>query len=357
VVDLAVAGDDLVVGTLGRSAWILDDLTPVREMSPKIEEATEHFFKPLPAVRWRYASAPYGSIDGAGSNPPKGANISYFLAKKPEGEVTLEVLGAEGALVRKLSSVLKTPYTQPEHPDWDPDSKPKPELSITAGINRASWDLKYGEPKWMPDARFDTGAPRPGPLVVPGDYTLRLTVEGRSTTQPLRVELDPRSSASASDLEKQLVFALGVRRQLARIVDMVEKIRCLRKQVKDHNDRLASDPDAKELLARGENFIEGLNAIEEKIHNPHAEVDYDVLGGRHGGAKMYSRLSWLFNTSGDHDGPPTQGMREVANLIEQELEAQEAALDELLSTELGELNALADELAVPYVVAPAIDQN
>ena len=144
VVDLAVAGDDLVVGTLGRSAWILDDLTPVREMSPAIEAATEHLFAPLPVVRWRYASAPYGSSEGAGSNPPKGAIITYHLAQKPEGEVTLEVLDSEGALIRKLSSVLKTPYTSPDHPDWNPNSKPKPELSVNEGINRASWDLACG---------------------------------------------------------------------------------------------------------------------------------------------------------------------------------------------------------------------
>ncbi len=352
VVDLAVAGDDLVVGTLGRSAWILDDLTPVREMSSEIEAKTEHLFAPMPVVRWRYASAPYGSDDGAGSNPPKGAIITYSLAKKPEGEVTLEVLDADGVLVRKLSSVLKTPYTSPDHPDWDSDSKPKPELSVKEGINRASWDLAYGEAKWVPGARFDTGAPRPGPMVLPGDYSLRLTVDGRSSTQPLRVEADPRSSASVADREAQLAFSLGVREQLAKISTMIETIRGLREQVKDRNKRLASDPDAKELLALGEEFIEGLNAVEKKIHNPHAEVDYDVLGGRHGGAMIYSRLSWLFMTSGAHDGPPTQGMREVAAELAEKLAAQEAALAGLMAEDLAKLNELAKEEEVPYVLTP-----
>ncbi len=143
VVDLAVAGDDLVVGTLGRSAWILDDLTPVREMSPEIAAAPEHLFEPLPAVRWRYASAPYGSSVGAGKNPPKGAIITYFLKEKPEGEVTLEVLDADGELVRRLSSKLKTPYTPEDHPDRSPTAKPKPELKVEKGLNRASWDLAY----------------------------------------------------------------------------------------------------------------------------------------------------------------------------------------------------------------------
>jgi photosystem II stability/assembly factor-like uncharacterized protein len=354
VVDLAVAGDDLVVGTLGRSAWILDDLTPVREMSKEIEATTEHFFKPLPTVRWRYARAPYGSTDGAGKNPPRGALITYRLAEKPEGEITLEVLDADGALIRRLSSKLREQYGSPDHPDWSPDRKPKPELKAEAGLNRASWDLTYGEPKWMPDARFDTGTPRPGPLVVPGDYTLRLTVDGRSITQPLTVDLDPRSSASQSDLEEQLAFSLGVRAQLARIVDMVETIRGVREQVKDRNARLAENPDALELADLGKNLVAALNAVEEEIHNPHAEVDYDVLGGRHGGAKMYSRLSWLFNTSGDHDGPPTQGMLEVAADIEGQLSQQESVLDGLLANDLARLNELASDLDIPYVVTPRL---
>ncbi len=108
VVDLAVAGDDLVVGTLGRSAWILDDLTPVREISPEIAAAPQHLFAPQPAVRWRFAASPYGSAAGAGDNPPKGAIISFTLLEKPEGEVTIEVFDAEGSLVRRLSSVVQT---------------------------------------------------------------------------------------------------------------------------------------------------------------------------------------------------------------------------------------------------------
>jgi photosystem II stability/assembly factor-like uncharacterized protein len=352
IVDLAVAGDDLVVGTLGRSAWILDDLTPVREMSKEIEAKTEHFFRPLPAVRWRYASSAYGSRDGAGKNPPKGALITYYLAEKPEGEITLEVFDADSALIRRLSSELRRQYDSPDHPNWNPDSKPKPELKAEAGLNRASWDLTYGEPEWMPDARFDTGTPRPGPIVVPGDYTLRLTVDGRSVTQPLTVELDPRSSASASDLVQQQAFALGVRGQLERIVDMVATIRGVREQVKDRNQRLIKNPDASELVGLGKKLIADLNAVEEEIHNPHAEVDYDVLAGRHGGAKMYSRLSWLFNTSGDHDGPPTQGMLEVAADIEGELSRHESVLDGLVTNDLARLNELASELDVPYVVTP-----
>ena len=116
--------------------------------------------------------------------------------------------------------------------------------------------------------------------------------------------------------------------------------------------RLADDPEATELLAAGEAIIAVLTTVEGAIYSPHAEVDYDVLGGRHGGAQLWDRLSWLFNTARDHDGPPTQGMTEVAAELENELAAQESAIAGLLDGDLVELNALANAKGVPYVVTP-----
>jgi photosystem II stability/assembly factor-like uncharacterized protein len=353
IVDLAVAGDDLVVGTLGRSAWILDDLTAVREWSPEVAAKPVHLFAPLPTVRWRYAGEPYGSRDGAGDNPPKGALITYSLAAESEREATLEILDSDGRLVRRLSSVLQPLHTPPDHPDWDPDSDPEPDLTVTAGLNRAAWDLRYEKARWVPGGRLDTGEPAPGPLALPGDYTVRLTVEGQSVTQPLRVELDPRVNASAADLEAQLEFELEVRDRLSRIADMVATIRALREQLEDRDERLAEDPGVEQLVALGTELVVRLDTIEEAVHSPDAEVDYDLLAGRDGGAKLYSRLSWLVMGADDHDGPPTQGMREVLADVSRELEAQESALDALIAEDVPRLDALASELGVGYIVPPA----
>jgi len=352
VVDLAVTENDLVVGTLGRSAWILDDLTPVREMTAEIAAESHHLFSPRPAVRWHWAGEPYGRASGKAKNPPKGALFSFHLVEKPEGEVVLEILDAAGEIVRRLSSVAKPPYTPEDHPDRRPDAKDKADFEVKPGLNRASWDLGFQEVTWPAGARFDTGAPRPGPIAAPGEYTVRLTVDGSSSTQPLRVKIDPRSSASVTDIEAQVAFALGIRDRLTRITAMVETIRGLREQLEDRNLRLADDPQAIELVTGGEALIAGLNAVEEAIHNPHAQVDYDILGGRHGGAKLWSRLSWLLSSSGQHDGPPTQGMTEVAEGIETELAAQESILEALLAEDLEQLNALAERKGVPYVVTP-----
>ncbi len=352
VVDMAVAGDDLVVGTLGRSAWILDDLTPVREMTPEIAAAPTHLFAPVPAVQWRYASAPYGSDDGAGDNPPNGASITYFLAAEPEGEVTLEILDAGGKPVRRLSSVLKPIHTPPDHPDWDPDSEPEPELKVEPGIRRATWDLRHEQARWIPGASMDHGEPLPGPLAVPGDYTVQLKVGSTTLTRGLRVEADPRSTATAADREAQLAFELGIRDQLNRITDMVATIRSVRSQIEDRNAALAGHPQTAPLIDLGKQIVKGLDAVEGIIHNPKAEVAYDILAGRHGGAMLYSRLSWLLGGADDHDGPPTQGMLEVGTELAGELAAQEMALDELLSGKLTELNALAALRGVQYVVKP-----
>jgi len=353
VVDLVVAGDDLVVGTLGRSAWILDDLTPVREISPEIAAAQQHLFAPRQAIRWHYAGEPYGSASGAAKNPPKGANISFFLKEKPENEVTIDVLDTGGDLVRRLSNVAKPPYTPKDHPDHDPDKEHEADFEAKAGLNRTNWDLGYQEASWPAGARFDNGEPKPGPIAAPGDYTVQLTIDGRTATRPLIVKADPRSSASVADIESQVAFALDVRNQLARITTMVETIRGLRSQLEDRNQRLADDPEAAELVAASETLIAGLTTVEESIHSPHAEVDYDILGGRHGGAKLWDRLSWLFNSARQHDGPPTQGMTEVAQELSTELAAQESILDELLGRDLAQLNTLARETGVPFVVTPA----
>jgi len=357
VVDLAVAGDDLVVGSLGRSAWILDDLTPVREMSPEIAAAPAHLFAVLPTIQWHYASAPYGSHDGACDNPPAGAIITYSLAAKPEGEVSLEILDGSGKLVRRLSSVLKPQFDPPGHPDANPESEPEPELEVKPGTHRASWDLTWAPPRWPPGARSDNGQVKSGPLALPGNYTVKLTVGGDSLMQTVRVEADPRTTASAPDREAQLTFSLELRERLNRIVDMVETIRSVRDQVKNRDTLLAPDPHAVPLIEIGKRLISGLDTVEEAIHSPQSEVDYDILAGRQGGAKLYSRFAWLLMGAEAHNGPPTQGMLEVSAGLAGELAVQEAALEELLSGELVTLNTQAHELGVPFVMVPALDED
>jgi len=350
IADIAFAGDDLVVGSLGRSAYILDDLTPVREMSAAIAAQPAHLFEPLPAVRWIYAAAPEGSGDGATSNPPKGLNVTYYLAAEPENDITLEVLDASGNVIRTLGSKLEAPFLPPEHPDARPGREEKADLTKKKGMNRAAWDLAYEGARRIPGATNDAGNVNVAPLAAPGDYELRLTVDGKSYTAAARILPDPRSDATIENIRLQIAFLLEVRDVLNSLSDDAVNIRAIREQLDAHQARLKDDPRAARLVRLGEEASEKLHQVELALYNPNAEVNYDILAGREGGAKLYSRFGWLYTTSLEHNGPPTQGQREVAAELTRLYEDSKAELGRIQTEELEQLNSLAEEVGVDFVI-------
>lgn len=210
--DLVVHGDDLVLSTFGRGLWILDDFSPLREISPATVGEAAHLFAPATAVRVRRnmnQDTPYPPEVPHAKNPPLGAVIDYSLATKPNGLVTLEILDKSGQAVRHYSSAPVEPYTdrKPPEPDWW--FEPRLPLPTQVGLNRINWDLRYDIPPALfhnpdypgPAAEHDTPFAIEGPLVVPGTYTARLTVDGKSFTQPITVVNDPRSFGSQKDIE------------------------------------------------------------------------------------------------------------------------------------------------------------
>jgi hypothetical protein len=307
VSDLALAGDDLVVGTIGRAAWIFDDLTPLRQMTSGIEGSSVHLFPPRPAMRWRYAASPSGSSEGAAANPPEGALISYYLAEVPAEDYSIEILDSAGAVIRSLESELPVLPFGPDDPDWRPGRKSEPDLEKKSGILRAHWDLTYQGAAEIMDAKIDIGSPGTGPLALPGDYIVRLRVGGETLTAPLRVEPDPRSATTLADMQEQLTFQLEIRERMTEIAQMVSTIRSIRDQLAGRDELLGGRADTIELLDSGKSIVASLDAIEEALHNPHAEVAYDILAGRHGGAQLYSRYSWLNEAAREHDGPRPRG--------------------------------------------------
>ena len=353
IADMVVAGDDLVLGTLGRSAWVLDDLTPVRQMSQQIAEASVHLFPPRPAIRWTYRDAPEGTELGKGSNPPEGAILSYHLAKKPDGEVVLEVLDESEHVIRRLSSTLEPPYVAPDHPDASPDRERKAELEAVAGMNRASWDLRYEGARRIPKSTNDAGDVSVGPKVVPGEYRLRLKVGDEAAEQTVTVLPDPRSRATTENLRLQTEFLIKVRDQISSISNDAERLRSLRKQLENRRDPLSGWSEESELLEQGARLLEEITRLEKALYNPEAKVNYDILAGRDGGAKLYSRFGWLYLTAMDHGGPPTQGMVEVNRELSDLYRTSREGIERLIHEDVARLNALAAELGAPHIAVPA----
>lgn len=356
IADLAVAGDDLVVGSLGRSIWILDDLTPLRETTADLLEAPAHLFQPLPAVRWHQGSSFDPLADAAvsiGANPEYGALINYHLRDQPAQPITLEIIDAAGQTVRRLSSELEPQYTAADHPDADPEADPQPALAIEPGFHRVAWDLAWDHAHFVPGSRTDTGGPGPGPIAAPGDYLARLTVDGTTYDTAVTVRIDPRSKATSADLQAQVAFLLGLRDRMSTLAERVERLRAVRSQVAAFRTGVSGTPGADELLALAERITSDLDAIEGELHNPTAEVGYDILAGRDGGAKLYSRFGWLADGALPHDGPPTQGMRDVAALLSAAMDAQLQRLDRVLTVDVRQLNDQARRLQIDYVRVPA----
>ena len=276
--------------------------------------------------------------------------FTYHLAAETEEEIKVEIVDSEGEVIRTMSSVAKPRPQDESHPDVREGSKNEPELTAKAGLNRANWDIRLDGADEIPDAVIDIGAPRYGPLALPGDYEIRLIVGEETFTRPLQVTADARKELDLGAAREHLEFQVQVRDQLTEIARMVETIRAVRDQIAARARLLEDRDDAQSLVEAGQNLVGQLDAIEEKIHNPHAEVSYDILGGRHGGAQLYSRLSWLFEGTREHDGPPTQGMLEVHAEMTQELDVQRQDLEEALGSGLEEMNRLSSEQGLGSVI-------
>jgi photosystem II stability/assembly factor-like uncharacterized protein len=345
--DLVVKDDDLVVGTHGRSLWIFDDLTPLREMSPAIASGSTHLFPARPTPRFRYHSATRDIY--AGENPPRGAIINYYLKEKPKGDLSLRILDSQGREVATLSS--KAPPDLPAEDDPDETLRKPTLLTTEPGVNRVAWDLRWAGATKIKDAKIDMGDPAIGPLATPRDYTVELTVEGQKLTTPLTVKPDPRVSLSAEVLEEQLGFALEVRDSITRLAGTVHQLRAIKTQLQALSDRLKDNPKAEELVKTAGEAIKKSDAIEERLHNPRAKVAYDILA-QPGGAKLYSQLGPLHDYVNEGDGAPTQGMREIYAELSRKLSQCEADRDSLLAVDLARINQLARGLELPYVIVP-----
>jgi photosystem II stability/assembly factor-like uncharacterized protein len=260
--DLDVHAGDLVAATYGRSLWILDDITPLRQYDAKWPQSDAHLLSPRSTVRVRwdmYQDTPLPPETPAGNNPPDGAIIYYFLKSAPAGAIKLSIYDAQNHLVNEFTNVPpgfdKTPANVPEY--W---FAPPTALSKNAGLNSFTWDLRYPSMKTMrygyygsnldyieytlADHAIPDEFPRDlqrGPFVVPGEYSLVLSVNGKSYRQPLTVTLDPRVLASQSDLAKQLDAETNISDQMAASYDGYGQVQALRTAIADRQKSLGTD--------------------------------------------------------------------------------------------------------------------
>jgi hypothetical protein len=247
--DLVIKGDDVVVGTHGRSFYILDDITPLRQITEQTESEVVHLFAPQEAIRFRWnknTDTPLPPDEPAGQNPPDGAIINYWL-KSDATRVGVEILDAQGGVVRKYASddpvePLVEGRNTPDY--W---IRPHRALAADSGFHRFVWDMHHERPavngfSYPISATFANTPRTPsGSWVAPGKYTVRLTVDGQSQSQPLIVKMDPRVKATAADLKLQYDTSRAIDGLLRRTSAALRDIRAAAKtpQVTDLDQRLS----------------------------------------------------------------------------------------------------------------------
>ena len=207
--DLVIKDDDLVIGTHGRSFWILDNITPIRQINLNKTKETV-LFKPQKAIRVRWnmnTDTPLPPEEPAGENPPDGAMIDYYLNSNSSGPVKLEILNAKGEIIRTFSS-NDTLYTIPEVNIPLYWIRPQQILAATKGAHRFLWDMKYtplNTPAAYPMTAIIHNTPpdATAPWVMPGNYKIRLTVDGKIQEQPITITMDPRVKTSTTQWQRQ----------------------------------------------------------------------------------------------------------------------------------------------------------
>lgn len=328
---------DIVISTYGRGFWIMDDITPLRQLTPAVLASASHLFTLRPAYRFRPITAPSTTYDDptTGENPPYGASINYYLKAPSSGRVAVTILDATGEVVRSLNGTNRV------------------------GINRVNWDLRYApstevrlrtSPMYAPhivagpNGRVAPGTGTQSILVPPGTYTVKLAVDGRELTQPLTVLKDPNSGGTEAEIAAQTTALLAVRRDMEEGADAVHRIEAVRVQLEGLT-RAVNDS----VVRRSANDLQQ-KLIDVEMNLVELRLTGAGQDGVRFGSKLLSKLNYLANGMASSDYRPTDQHGEVQKLLAEQLRGHVNDLETLLTRDLEAFNQLLRGRNIPNIV-------
>ncbi|HVS82522.1 MAG TPA: hypothetical protein VHE60_12395 [Pyrinomonadaceae bacterium] len=309
--DLIIKGDDLCAATHGRGFWILDNITPLRQIQASISSAPAWLFRPQTALRVRWntnSDTPIPPDEAAGENPPDGAMIDYYIGSATSEPVTIEINDNTGGLVRRYSSADLMPTPDPMLAIPSYWVRPPQRLAGEPGMHRFLWDVHYAPvPGVKPDypiaAVYRNTAPAAtSPWAMPGKYTVVLTVNGKKYSQPMVVQMDPRLKTPTAVLADQFRLSKQLYDQWLALASITESVRAIRGRLTDLRTR-APEGDVKTQL----------NALSEKLQalagaggpGPGGPAGAAGAAGRLTVASATARVRTLFNLVEEFDAAPT----------------------------------------------------
>jgi photosystem II stability/assembly factor-like uncharacterized protein len=328
---------DLVLATYGRGFWILDDITPLRQLDQKAVSESAHLFPPRPAYRFRGITPPLASAydPTAGQNPPYGADINYYLKSAPAGDVTIAILDAQGQTVRTLPGTKNAGINRVY---WDLRYTPTPEIRLFTSPIYASW-MQVGPEGRPAGARLSL-------LAGPGTYNVKLSAGGKELTERLLVLKDPHSGGSEADIRLQFTFLQSVQNNFVQVGQMVTQIETLRKQLQ----ALGGSQQGSDLKGGAAALEEQLIEIEGGLHQ------LRITGGQDGmrwAGKLTVKIPHLFTELQNSDFAPTSQQITVNEQFTRETRELRTKLDQLMSKDVAAFNRLLAQRGVPAISTSA----
>jgi photosystem II stability/assembly factor-like uncharacterized protein len=341
--DLVVKDDDLVVATHGRSFWVLDNLTPVRQMNAQSAAADVILYQPQTALRLHYPEE-YDKRQPVGDNPPPGAMIDYYFKTAPKEEVSLEILDASGKVVRHLSSKEKKEGEQP--PEWPDRIERVKTIPANEGMNRFAWDLRYDDPIQIPGAFYSGTGPK-GPLALPGDYQVKLTVGGKSQTAPLHLVIDPRTKGKEAAVQKQFTLSMQVKDRISQLHQAVNEIRDLRSQIQTLHKRFSDDQRLKPALAAADDLDHKMSEVEQKLIQVNMKGSEANLAFPNMLNERFDTFSHIIDYG---DGEPTKQQLDVFQMLSSQLDEQLKKWAQLKSEDVPKVSELVKQANLPALI-------
>ena len=365
---------DLVVATYGRGFWILDDITPLEQLTAKDTAENAYLFAPRDAYRFQAISPP-GAVDydaSAGKNPQYGADIDFYLKETPKEKETVKLTfeDASGKKVREIDCHAAKSGTAEEQPspdeeDMDPE---RPPCVVKEGINRVWWDLRSERSALMrlrthptdaPDVPFGPEGWRKAPafgrlamLEPPGTYTVTLSAGGQTLTQKLNVFKDPHTTGTVEDIQAQLRVQQELWDQANSLAATVNRIESLRAQLAAFEKELGSDEAAKQVRKAADDLAAKLVAVEGKL------LQLKLTGQGQDDCRwppeLLQKIDYLsFQLDSTADFPPTTQQTAVQELLKTEGDAAQQEFRQMEATDLAAFNAMLRERGIPNIIAKA----
>ncbi len=312
---ILVHGDDLVIGTHGRSFYVMDNINVLRQIGRETTAEAMVLFKPGDATR----------------SVSRGVTVDYFL-KQPAETVTIDFLDPQGKVIKTFTGTPPPPApATPPVPD-DSFRPPPPPPPVKQGLNRFVWDTRYPDAKDFKGLIMWAGGVR-GPAAPPGQYQVRLTAGGQTKTQPFAILTNPKGSATAEDLSEQFILASQISGKVSAANSAVLRIRDLKDQIADRIQK-ANDP---KIKAAGEALTEKLTAVEGEIYQYRNRSGQDPLNFP---IKLNNKLAALQSVVESGDYRPTDQSYAVFKDLSAQLDAQFAKLDTLIKVDLAAFNVM-----------------